>query len=399
MAAFVALLVAIAAAQPAGWLELTPMPLAPSGLAVEEGGWLASAEHQGARYIFACKGNSTFDFFRYAVDEDRWESLTAFPVGPDSEPVERGARGAFDGLRWLYATKGNRTLEFYAFDLEQDTWHRLPDVPLGPSQNRVSAGTDLVIASTGDTAYVYLLKGGTNEFFRFNTVSGAWEQVTDAPVGNKADWDQGSFLVHDSERSIYAQKGDVHELYRVDLDSFHWSSQLAPLPYIGRSGSEQELGWGGGGRWLDGYIYALKGDNSQEFWQYDPGQDTWTELDTIPSFGSTGRRKRVDRGGHLAILPGAVYALKGNATVEFWRCGIVVGASESPSPSIRDGQPVSTVVRRALRLMEGEEAMLFDMSGRRVMELRPGENDIGRLSPGVYFVRTAVSVRKVVIQR
>jgi hypothetical protein len=393
MVAFFALLVAVAAAQPAGWLELASMPLAPSGLAVEEGGWLASADYQGSRYIFACKGNSTFDFFRYAVDEDRWESLPAFPVGFDSEPVERGARGVFDGERWLYATKGNRTLEFYGYDVAQDTWYRLPDVPLGPSRNKVSAGTDLAIAGTGDTAYVYLLKGGTKEFYRFNTVSGAWEQVTDAPAGSKEDWDQGSFLVHDCQRCIYAQKGDVHELYRVDLDSFYWSSQLAPLPYIGRSGSEQELGWGGGGRWLDGYIYALKGDNSQEFWQYDPGQDTWVELDTIPSFGSTGRRKKVDRGGHLATLPGAVYALKGNATVEFWRYTIGVGVEERTGMRAESRGMRQTICRDVLRIEDGrrktvDRADLLDISGRKVMDLQPGPNDIRHVAPGVYFVFT-----------
>jgi hypothetical protein len=51
-------------------------------------------------------------------------------------------------------------------------------------------------------------------------------------------------------------------------------------------------------------------------------------------------------------------------------------------------------------------ALLLDVAGRKVMELQRGENDIRYLAPGVYFVRTAesgtrsaVSVRKVVIQR
>ena len=32
-------------------------------------------------------------------------------------------------------------------------------------------------------------------------------------------------------------------------------------------------------------------------------------------------------------------------------------------------------------------ASLLDITGRKVMELQPGDNDIRRLSPGVYFVR------------
>jgi hypothetical protein len=46
---------------------------------------------------------------------------------------------------------------------------------------------------------------------------------------------------------------------------------------------------------------------------------------------------------------------------------------------------------------------LFDMTGRQVMALKPGANDVSRLSPGVYFVREgqaqAQAIRKVVIQR
>jgi len=51
---------------------------------------------------------------------------------------------------------------------------------------------------------------------------------------------------------------------------------------------------------------------------------------------------------------------------------------------------------------------LLDISGRKVLDLQPGPNDVSRLAPGVYFVRersaaggrpSAVSVRKVVVTR
>jgi hypothetical protein len=51
---------------------------------------------------------------------------------------------------------------------------------------------------------------------------------------------------------------------------------------------------------------------------------------------------------------------------------------------------------------------LLDATGRKVMALKPGANDVSRLAPGVYFVRelsaasrepSAVAVRKVVVQR
>jgi len=44
---------------------------------------------------------------------------------------------------------------------------------------------------------------------------------------------------------------------------------------------------------------------------------------------------------------------------------------------------------------------LLDVSGRKVLDLRPGANDVSRLAPGVYFVREAQtpSVRRVVVTR
>jgi hypothetical protein len=53
-------------------------------------------------------------------------------------------------------------------------------------------------------------------------------------------------------------------------------------------------------------------------------------------------------------------------------------------------------------------AALLDISGRKVLGLRPGANDVGALAPGVYFVRQQgsttqgfedSSVGKVVITR
>ncbi len=69
-----------------------------------------------------------------------------------------------------------------------------------------------------------------------------------------------------------------------------------------------------------------------------------------------------------------------------------------------------TIVRGVLRMGDrgqktGDRVELLDVSGRKVLGLKPGANDVRALSPGVYFVREAQSqahaqtVRKVVVQR
>ena len=82
-----------------------------------------------------------------------------------------------------------------------------------------------------------------------------------------------------------------------------------------------------------------------------------------------------------------------------------------PAPDARRRTPDATIVRGALwmgyRIRDtGCRAELLDIGGRKVMELRPGENDVRQLAPGIYFVRPAAgvgreasSVRKVIVTR
>jgi hypothetical protein len=64
-----------------------------------------------------------------------------------------------------------------------------------------------------------------------------------------------------------------------------------------------------------------------------------------------------------------------------------------------------SVVNRELNLAGCKRAVLLDASGRKVLDLRPGANDVRALAPGVYFVREVPqaashkpqAVRKVVV--
>jgi hypothetical protein len=95
------------------------------------------------------------------------------------------------------------------------------------------------------------------------------------------------------------------------------------------------------------------------------------------------------------------------------RWNLLPGVEEQP-PTARNVQPIATIVRGVLLFeARGERrearAELLDISGRRVLDLLPGANDVSRVPPGVYFVRiepsavsrepSAVAVHKVVVQR
>ncbi len=104
-------------------------------------------------------------------------------------------------------------------------------------------------------------------------------------------------------------------------------------------------------------------------------------------------------------VPDRVYSLSDHYQA-FWYAGTEDGVYHyDETPGV--GELPSSVVLSANRLWQVRfHSVLLDITGRWVMNLVPGENDVSRVAPGVYFVfrasgvrREASSVHKVVIQR
>jgi YVTN family beta-propeller protein len=87
-----------------------------------------------------------------------------------------------------------------------------------------------------------------------------------------------------------------------------------------------------------------------------------------------------------------------------------LGIEQSFKPHAASPKPTPTVIRGVLFLSASlltPDCYLLSIVGRKALVLRPGANDVSRLSPGVYFVRgpktedgrPGVAVTKVVIQR
>jgi len=92
-----------------------------------------------------------------------------------------------------------------------------------------------------------------------------------------------------------------------------------------------------------------------------------------------------------------------NAERIWGRIGALAGIQEQAG-TLFSGPSGGTIVRGVLFLPKSTSpssnaSCLLDVSGRKVMDLRPGANDLGRLSPGVYFVRTATADGVVPCQR
>jgi hypothetical protein len=77
-----------------------------------------------------------------------------------------------------------------------------------------------------------------------------------------------------------------------------------------------------------------------------------------------------------------------------YRVGFAAEVEESPKPQATSPKLGPTIVRGVLLMAgtrdegQGTRDELLDISGRKVMDLHPGANDVRMLAPGVYFVVT-----------
>jgi hypothetical protein len=284
----------------------------------------------------------------------------------------------------------------------------------------------------GDSGYVYLLKGYKTEFYRFNVTSGRWQTLPDAPAGTLPKWDKGSWLVYDGANTIYAHKAKAHELYTFTVSTGTWSAPMTGMPYFNsRTGKQKKAKDGSDGVYIGGTIYALKGGNTQDFYRHDIATGAWTECETLPMFGSTGKKKRVKAGSGITATgdwEAPIYALKGNKTFEFWRYTIGNTAQASPAPA-RNGvtagrgsaRPALLVrpnplagthadIRYVLPATGAARLEVIDVAGRCVLArtLAPAPAgsvrlDLGSLPAGIYACRLGApgwsSTCKLVVHR
>jgi hypothetical protein len=96
------------------------------------------------------------------------------------------------------------------------------------------------------------------------------------------------------------------------------------------------------------------------------------------------------------------------SSITVLRDSVLAGIEENQT-LVRSHRLQPTVIRGVLYLPDAsgvilQSASLLDISGRKVLDLRPGANSVRGLAPGVYFVREQTqaqtpSVRKVVVTR
>jgi hypothetical protein len=377
------------------------------------------------------KGNSRYEFYAYNTSDNTWatrESIPAIGRSGKKKSVKKGSAIAAQGGK-VYAFKGGNTVEFWRYeptgfsgsgiqDLAPYPWTQLADVPTGAKMLREGAGAAVV--QVGDSSYLFLLKGSnTTEFYRYSMPNNTWQARTSAPrgVSGKSFKNGSALCASEDGRTLYALKAGYNEFFTYLVDSDAWFTK-ASLPLLGSIGKKKKVGAGAGLAYHNGYIYALKGNNTSEFWQYAADSGKWLQLPDVP-FGSG---KYVKGGGALTYggkpTP-ALYGFKGNKTFDFFRYGLSpYGSRLTANSSEALSGSSSSALRFALRIapntFTGRTTLLYslpseapvslavyDVSGRVVREFVSGTRAAGNytvtwngrdgrgqyLARGIYFCR------------
>lgn|GEM_PF-1214425 len=165
-----------------------------------------------------------------------------------------------------------------------------------------------------------------------------WVRRNDVPTGGrfKRVKDGGSLAYNEEEDGgvIYALKGNnTTEFYRYDIWTDRWTTRES-VPAIGRSSKKKTVKKGATLAQADCRIFAAKGNNTREWWSYTPdrGAGVWTQKTDVPTGAKT---LREGAGSATVVIDGTpyVYLLKGSGTLEFYRYNPATDGWETMAPA------------------------------------------------------------------
>lgn len=224
-------------------------------------------------------------FHKYNPTTNRWTLLTDTPAtvgnGAAMVPVDTDSSGSVDTI---YVLAGNTTTTFWSYDIAANTWTTRAVAPA-----TIGAGGALAYPGSGD--YLYAFRGtNTTTFYKY---------CFRATISGTATTSQCSIDVPANQANSWSGTNGVT------------TPTVAPATVQG----------GGALVGLSGSVYALRGNNTNEFWIYDPTSNTWNGINPAdPTWTSAGS---VTAGGSLTTDGSEIYAFKGDGDPDMRRYVVV----------------------------------------------------------------------------
>ncbi len=182
--------------------------------------------------------------------------------------------------------------------LTSDTSH-LPNQPLPVARYRWSVRCRDLADNWSDFA----------SFWQFNVQYPIWQRKSDLPDSNSLRPVKDGGCLASNDNKIYALKGNnTQDFYVYDIATNRWHIK-SPMPFYIRDSIpiKRKVKAGAALVYANGVIYALKGNNTKEFWKYEPNGDSWTFCQLVPSI------KSFKDGSGLTFHNGNVYCLVGGS--------------------------------------------------------------------------------------
>jgi hypothetical protein len=354
----------------------------------------------------------------YAYVADGYAGLRVISVVDPAHPVEVGS---FDSPGWAHgvAVSGN-----YAYVADYDSGLRVISVADPAHAVEVghfdTPGLACGVAVNGDRAYVANYTAGLRiisvadpahpvEVGHYNTQDLAWGIVARGDTAHVASVDQGYTAVSAIDPANPIVVGGFFDFFSYPLGGVAVSGNYAyithdslglvvmsitPSQMVGHCGAYIRAGGVAAGY---GYVYvAADEDGLQAISVSDPAHPVVVGSYDVPNWWANG----------VTVASGYVYVAYGMAGLQIFQAlgGI---AEETMSDERRTMNVGPTIVRGVLFLPSSlltASSSLLSIDGHKVLNLKPGANDVSHLAPGVYFMRSAVggersAVTKVIVSR
>jgi len=258
------------------------------------------------------------DVHRYDPTTDTWETQGVFPGG--GRGYGYGVCEGDDAFVGFGSNANGYPTDFWHLDMATGQWSERASFP-GPGRNHpaliLTAGQVFVGLGSNDD-------GNLGDWWGYDIASDTWEELAPFEWGDRhhpfyfgidgiAYVGMGHGNSQNGNLTIY---GDFHA---YDPATGEWT-QLNDFPGEARVAGTQFA--------ADGKGYVLSGDGDDhgpldygEFWRYDPGTDSWTELDPHPG-GARWAPGSFVLGCHAYLTGG----LEGSADVfhhDLWRYSLL----------------------------------------------------------------------------
>jgi len=223
--------------------------------------------------------NNLDDVFKYNPLTDEWTQISSFPGTARGYAYgvcyDNDAYCGFGSDNFGYPT------DWWRFDMETEQWTQLASFP-GDGRNHPA------MVYAGNKVFVGLgsnLNGNLNDWWEYDISNNVWQELNSfigLPRHHPFYFgiDNKVYVGFGHGDDVLSQLNIFNDFYVWDLTTQTWS-QLNNFPGEGRVAGTQFS--------INGKGYILSGDGEDhaeldygEFWEYNPDNDSWTELEPHP---------------------------------------------------------------------------------------------------------------------